>query len=75
MCAASPFGKRDTLAIWLLKPVPRAHSENLVPMIAEALVYCNIEPAALSAVAVSKGPGSYTGLRNWRKHGKGHCIR
>lgn len=42
---------------------PRAHAEWLVPLVAQALQYEHLLPTALDAVAVSKGPGSYTGLR------------
>ncbi len=42
---------------------PRAHAENLVPLIADALRYAGLPVTALDAVAVSQGPGSYTGLR------------
>jgi tRNA threonylcarbamoyladenosine biosynthesis protein TsaB len=39
------------------------HAENLHLFINESLHKTGIEPSQLSAVAVSKGPGSYTGLR------------
>jgi tRNA threonylcarbamoyladenosine biosynthesis protein TsaB len=42
---------------------PRAHAENLVVLIQDALRYGRLETAAVDAVAVSMGPGSYTGLR------------
>lgn len=42
---------------------PRAHAENLVPMIEDALRYAGQKAQALDAIAVSMGPGSYTGLR------------
>ena len=42
---------------------PRAHAENLAPMVQDVLRYGQADAAALRAVAVSKGPGSYTGLR------------
>jgi tRNA threonylcarbamoyladenosine biosynthesis protein TsaB len=41
---------------------PRAHAENLVPMIEDALRYAGLKAQALDAIAVSMGPGSYTGL-------------
>ncbi|GMQ82392.1 MAG: tRNA (adenosine(37)-N6)-threonylcarbamoyltransferase complex dimerization subunit type 1 TsaB [Rhodothermia bacterium] len=41
----------------------RSHAEQLVPMIQECLAEAGIEPANLKAIAVSSGPGSYTGLR------------
>ena len=42
---------------------PRSHAENLVPMIDDALRYGRIQASDVDAVAVSSGPGSYTGLR------------
>ncbi|MEM8485744.1 MAG: tRNA (adenosine(37)-N6)-threonylcarbamoyltransferase complex dimerization subunit type 1 TsaB [Bacteroidota bacterium] len=41
----------------------RSHSEHLVVMIQQALTYAGIKVKDLSGIAVSKGPGSYTGLR------------
>ena len=41
----------------------RAHDAQLVPMIGDALRYAGITASDLAAVAVSSGPGSYTGLR------------
>lgn len=40
-----------------------AHSELLVRMISDLLDRNEIKPSSLSAIAVSEGPGSYTGLR------------
>lgn len=42
---------------------PRSHSENLAPMIKGVLSYAGIEIKAITGIVVSKGPGSYTGLR------------
>lgn len=39
------------------------HSQNLVPMIDQALKFANIELADVDAFACSIGPGSFTGLR------------
>ncbi|TXE05773.1 tRNA (adenosine(37)-N6)-threonylcarbamoyltransferase complex dimerization subunit type 1 TsaB [Algoriphagus aquimarinus] len=43
--------------------VPGAHSEKLMGMIATLLDECQITIGQINAVAVSEGPGSYTGLR------------
>lgn len=43
--------------------VPGAHSEKLVGMIDSLLDECQLSIKQVSAVAVSEGPGSYTGLR------------
>ena len=42
---------------------PRSHARLLLPMIQQVLSNLQLELAQLDAVAVSKGPGSYTGLR------------
>lgn len=41
----------------------KTHSQTLMPMIAEMLSMAGTEPGELDAVAVSEGPGSFTGLR------------
>lgn len=40
-----------------------AHSEKLIGMIDSVLLEARLEYAQLDAIAVSEGPGSYTGLR------------
>src|SRR5690606_13682330 len=50
---------------------PRAHAENLVPLIGDVLRYGAIAPRDVDAVAVSAGPGSYTGLRIGASTAKG----
>ncbi|MFT6845006.1 MAG: tRNA threonylcarbamoyladenosine biosynthesis protein TsaB [Flavobacteriales bacterium] len=50
------------------------HAENLHPFIQKALLEANITANMLSAVAVSKGPGSYTGLRIGVSAAKGLCY-
>jgi tRNA threonylcarbamoyladenosine biosynthesis protein TsaB len=39
------------------------HAENIHPFIVKALEEVGIQASSLSAISVSKGPGSYTGLR------------
>ena len=41
----------------------KSHARQLTPFIEELLKEADIRPAELEAVSVSKGPGSYTGLR------------
>ena len=50
-----------------------SHSENLMPFIDKLLSKAQIDRKELAAVAVSKGPGSYTGLRIGVSLAKGLC--
>lgn len=51
-----------------------AHSEKLHLFIEECLEKASITPANLAAISVSKGPGSYTGLRIGVSAAKGLCY-
>ncbi|MBN4061964.1 MAG: tRNA (adenosine(37)-N6)-threonylcarbamoyltransferase complex dimerization subunit type 1 TsaB [Flavobacteriales bacterium] len=50
------------------------HSENLTVFIEEVLKNAGVSPINLDAIAVSKGPGSYTGLRIGVSTAKGLCF-
>ena len=52
----------------------KSHSSGLIPMIVELLESNGTGYPELSAVAVSKGPGSYTGLRIGVSTAKGICF-
>ncbi len=51
-----------------------AHSEKLHLFIEECLEKANIKPSHLDAISISKGPGSYTGLRIGISAAKGLCY-
>ncbi|NGX83355.1 tRNA (adenosine(37)-N6)-threonylcarbamoyltransferase complex dimerization subunit type 1 TsaB [Aequorivita sp. KMM 9714] len=51
-----------------------SHAEKLHVFIDEVLNEANIEKSNLDAIAVSKGPGSYTGLRIGVSAAKGLCF-
>lgn len=51
-----------------------SHAERLHLFIEEILQENDVQPKELSAIAVSKGPGSYTGLRIGVSAAKGLCF-
>src|SRR6476620_6551204 len=51
-----------------------SHAEKLHVFIEETLTDCNLNFTDLNAIAVSKGPGSYTGLRIGVSAAKGLCY-
>jgi tRNA threonylcarbamoyladenosine biosynthesis protein TsaB len=51
-----------------------SHSEQLIPFIQSVLIDQQLELSDLDAIAVSKGPGSYTGLRIGVSTAKGLCY-
>ena len=52
----------------------KSHSVHLVSSIKYLLESCGIENKEIDAVAISKGPGSYTGLRIGTSTAKGICY-
>ncbi len=51
-----------------------SHAENLHLFIQTILVETNVTPQQLSAISISSGPGSYTGLRIGYSTAKGLCY-
>lgn len=51
-----------------------SHAEKLHPLILEVLKEAAVSKEEINAVAVSKGPGSYTGLRIGVSAAKGLCF-
>ncbi len=49
----------------------KTHSQTLLPMIADMMQMAEVEPEELDCVAVSAGPGSFTGLRIGASTAKG----
>jgi tRNA threonylcarbamoyladenosine biosynthesis protein TsaB len=52
----------------------QSHSKMLKPMIEQVLKVAQCQLSDLKAIAVSKGPGSYTGLRIGTSTAKGLCF-
>ena len=51
-----------------------SHARILLPFVEEVLKEASVKPDELAAVAVSMGPGSYTGLRIGTSTAKGFCY-
>jgi tRNA threonylcarbamoyladenosine biosynthesis protein TsaB len=73
-CSVSVAENGITLALKEFAGEGYAHAEKLHVFIEEALAEAGIALTDLNAVAVSKGPGSYTGLRIGVSAAKGLCY-
>jgi tRNA threonylcarbamoyladenosine biosynthesis protein TsaB len=69
--ALDSAGQACSVAVWRdgalaahrLAAMARGHGERLLPMVAETMKAASLDMAALDVIAVTIGPGSFTGLR------------
>ena len=73
-CSVCLAKNGEVLAIRELNDGNYSHAEKLHPFIQELLVETKLTSKDIDAVAVSKGPGSYTGLRIGVSAAKGICF-
>ncbi|WP_420552207.1 tRNA (adenosine(37)-N6)-threonylcarbamoyltransferase complex dimerization subunit type 1 TsaB [Tenacibaculum aiptasiae] len=73
-CSVSIAEDGKVLAIRELNEGSYSHAEKLHPFIQEVLEELALTTSKLDAIAVSKGPGSYTGLRIGVSAAKGLCF-
>jgi len=73
-CSVSISENGDIIALKEINEGGYTHAENLHPFIEEVLKISNLKINNIDAVAVSKGPGSYTGLRIGVSAAKGICF-
>ena len=73
-CSVSLAKKGEVIAIKELNNGNYSHAEVLHPFIVAILKEVNLTSKEIDAVAVSKGPGSYTGLRIGVSAAKGLCF-
>lgn len=73
-CSVSIAKQGETLLCKEMSEQGYSHAEKLHVFIADALQELQIDFSDLSAVAVSQGPGSYTGLRIGVSAAKGLCY-
>ncbi|HWE74641.1 MAG TPA: tRNA (adenosine(37)-N6)-threonylcarbamoyltransferase complex dimerization subunit type 1 TsaB [Stellaceae bacterium] len=64
----------DETAAQRFVPMERGHAETLLPMIETVLREAALTPAALDLLAVTIGPGSFTGLRIGLAAGRGLAL-
>ncbi len=62
-CAILDTGRREPLMALRSEEMSRGHAEVLLPLVAEMMKESNIVFSSLDRVAVTTGPGSFTGLR------------
>jgi tRNA threonylcarbamoyladenosine biosynthesis protein TsaB len=73
-CSVSLSKKGETLVLKEDNNVNYSHAESLHVFIDDVLKSANISKTDIDAIAVSKGPGSYTGLRIGVSAAKGLCY-
>ena len=73
-CSVSIAENGAIIAIEELNNGNYSHAEVLHPFINDILKEANIDSTSIDAIAVSKGPGSYTGLRIGVSAAKGLCF-
>lgn len=72
VCSVAVFSEGNLIAIEEAASV-NSHSMLIIPMVEAVLQKAGLTVAELEAIAVSAGPGSYTGLRIGVSTAKGFC--
>ncbi|HSQ47171.1 MAG TPA: tRNA (adenosine(37)-N6)-threonylcarbamoyltransferase complex dimerization subunit type 1 TsaB [Lutibacter sp.] len=73
-CSVSIAEEGKTIALKELNDGNYSHAEKLHKLIEQVVLEAKISLSDLKAIAVSKGPGSYTGLRIGVSAAKGLCF-
>ena len=73
-CSVALFEGLQLISIREVHTEQFSHSENLHVFIEQVLKESNLQPKAIKAIAISSGPGSYTGLRIGVATAKGLCY-
>ncbi len=73
-CSVSLSKDGESIVIKEDNHLDYSHAESLHVFISDVLTSANLKPDDLNAIAVSKGPGSYTGLRIGVSAAKGLCY-
>jgi tRNA threonylcarbamoyladenosine biosynthesis protein TsaB len=62
-CSAALLGADGAVLARRAEPLARGHAERLMPMIAGLLGEAGLAPSGLACIAVTVGPGTFTGIR------------
>lgn len=73
ICSVALFQEQKLLALSELQ-LEKSHSTHSTVLISQMLENCNLNLCDISAIAISGGPGSYTGLRIGSAITKGLCY-
>ena len=73
-CSVALAKNGETILCKEISELGYSHAEKLHILIEEICSDCSIQLKELNAIAVSKGPGSYTGLRIGVSAAKGFCF-
>ncbi len=72
-CAAACLADDDCLAS-ASEPMLRGHAERVAPMMADTLRAAGLGPQMIDAVAVTVGPGAFTGIRIGLSAARGFAL-
>ena len=73
-CSVALFNGNNIIALKEKNSDGYAHAEKLTLFIEEVIKSANLTLKEIQAIAISKGPGSYTGLRIGTSTAKGLCY-
>lgn len=74
LVASAAIAEDDILIAEYTTNTKLTHSQTLLPMVDEIIRRTETDPGSFDAIAVSAGPGSFTGLRIGAATAKGLCL-
>ena len=74
LVASVALAEEDTILAEYTTNQKKTHSQTLLPMIHEIFQMTGIEKEAIEAIAITSGPGSFTGLRIGSATAKGLAL-